>query len=342
MNASSPPRDRSRYWRMAIAIVVGISATFLVAGLAAASPSPQEPTATPAAPTEQRCAECHLDVANNWSDSAHAHAYDDETFQDWWQGRGQPGECLACHTTGYQVSTGDYIGEGVSCQACHGPAIEGHPDEPMPIKADTDFCGSCHTTTLGEWRQTGHAVEDVGCSDCHDPHSQKALFPVADDLCINCHKEDMGDYLEDLHVQQDIGCVDCHALVIPPETPPDDGIVPTGHTFTISPATCVACHTDALHAGFALPGYEDGAGAAEDGAEPTADEDRPVSLLSASTNQLTAEQRIQALETAMASGNLTHLLQGSIVGLVLGASTAWFMAHNVRKREEKDDNGKED
>lgn len=213
----------------------------------------------------------------------------------------------------------------------------------MPIKADTEYCGICHTTTLGEWRQTGHAMEEVGCSDCHDPHSQQPLFEVADDLCINCHQEDMGDYLEDLHVQKDIGCVDCHALVIPPETPPDDGIVPTGHTFTISPATCVACHTDALHAGFALPGYENGAKSANGEGESTVStENERTTLRAASDSQLSASQRIQALETALASRNLTSLLQGSIVGLVLGGTTAWFMAHNVRRRSAEGDDDEQE
>ncbi|MGA9532012.1 MAG: multiheme c-type cytochrome [Anaerolineales bacterium] len=338
MNASVTPPDK--HWRTRTgAALIAIIAALMISGTALASPGSQESTPTPAPDAD--CAECHLDVAEHWEASPHAHAFDDETFQDWWKGNGQPEECLACHVTGYQESTGEYIVEGVSCEGCHGPAIADHPPRPVPIKADTEFCGICHTTTLSEWMRTGHAVEDVGCSDCHDPHSQKPLFAAADDLCINCHKEDMGDYLEDLHVQNDIGCVDCHALVIPPETPPDDGIVPTGHTFTISPATCVACHTDALHAGFALPGYEDGAAAANGGAETETSGPKPSQLQSESNNQLTAEQRVQTLETALASGNLTTLLQGSIVGVVLGASTAWFMANNVRRRGKREDDNEE-
>lgn len=319
-------------------------ALLLAAGVVLAAPEAQEEPPTPMA--REKCAQCHRDVAYSWQASPHAHAFDDETFQDWWQGNGQPGECLACHTTGYLASSGEYLVEGVSCESCHDPAPENHPEEPMPVKADTEYCGVCHTTTLGEWRQTGHAMVDVGCSECHDPHSQDPLFPAADDLCINCHQEDMGDYLEDLHVQQDIGCVDCHALVVPPETPPDDGIVPTGHTFTISPATCVACHTDALHAGFALPGYENGASAAEEvegGGEGFTPSDQSTSLRVATEDQMSATQRIQALETSLASRNLTSLLQGSVVGLVLGGSTAWFLAQNVRQRtrEEDDDAGEE-
>lgn len=322
------------------AVLLTVVAILLVGGTALASPDPQESGPTPM--PDANCAECHLDVADHWEASPHAHAFDDETFQDWWNGNGQPDECLACHVTGYQESSGDYIVEGISCEGCHGPTVENHPPQPVPIKADTEFCGVCHTTTLSEWMRTGHAVDDVGCSDCHDPHSQQPLFESPDDLCINCHKDDMGDYLEDLHVQKDIGCVDCHALVIPPDTPPDDGIVPTGHTFTITPATCVACHTDALHAGFALPGYEDGAAAANGNAEPVISEPKPSQLESAEQETLTAEQRIQALETALASGNLTSLLQGSIVGVVLGASTAWFMANNVRRRGEREEDDEED
>jgi predicted CXXCH cytochrome family protein len=311
---------------LASGLGVGLLALLLSVGQATAQPAAQQPSPTPA---PRDCSLCHLDIADHWSSSPHAHAFDDETFQQWWQGAGQPGECLACHTTGYLASSRTYQGEGVTCEGCHGEALPDHPPAIIPVRADTEYCGVCHTTTLGEWRQTGHAMEDVGCSDCHDPHSQKALFPVADDLCINCHREDMGDYLEDLHVQKGIGCVDCHALVIPPETAPEDGIVPTGHTFTISPATCVACHTDALHAGFALPGYENGAVAA---GEVSAAPDAPAaSLLASVESGLSPEQRLQALETSVASRSLTSLMQGGIVGLVLGGSTAWLVARNARR-----------
>src|SRR5690606_11669549 len=99
---------------------------------------------------------------------------------------------------------------------CHGEVGTEHPPAVVEIKADTEYCGTCHTTTLGEWRSTGHGSEDIGCMDCHDPHSQGPLFEVADKMCLNCHEDSMGDYLEDLHIQEGIGCVDCHALVIPP------------------------------------------------------------------------------------------------------------------------------
>src|SRR5690606_28434407 len=231
-------------------------------------------------------------IASHWTDSAHAHAYDDPVFQQRWAAMGRPDDYLNCHTTNFQPATGEFDADG------------------------------------------------VGCMQCHDPHSQGPLFADADEMCLNCHADSMGDYLEDLHVSQGIGCVDCHALVIPPDPLPDDGIVPTGHAFDITPATCVACHTDTLHAGFSLPGYESGAaqatnGDAEEGGEVTTVgfvQPKPADVVAAENGGLTAEQRIQALEAALASRNASQQFQGGLVGLVFGGMTAWFVASNMRQR----------
>lgn len=336
------PKSVFRFrWPLLAGCLVGILAMLLTISLASAAPLAQDAQPTPTMPAalgDQDCKECHPDIANTWASSPHAHAFDDPNFQQSWTGQGSTGECLLCHTTNYQASDNSYTAEGVSCEACHGKLDAGHPPSVAPIRADTEYCGTCHTTSLHEWRLTGHAGAGVGCMDCHDPHSQEELFEVSDDLCINCHKDDMGAYLEDTHIQKGIGCVDCHALVIPPETPPADGIVPTGHAFTITPGTCVACHTDSLHAGFTLPGYENGASAAIPG---TMTGTMTTTLATTSTllaaeihgqaNSLSTEQRIQALETSLASRQLSTLFQGGIIGLVLGGTTAWFVARNTRR-----------
>jgi len=336
---------KSKNYSILAGTLVGLLAMFLTAGLASAAPVLQGDGPTPT-PEVKDCGECHLDIANNWASSPHAHAFDDTHFQERWTGMGEPGDCLACHTTNYQTSTGEYTAEGVYCEACHGEPMPDHPPGVIPIKADSEYCGECHTTTLGEWRLTGHSRAGVGCMDCHDPHSQQPLFDEPDDMCLDCHKEDMEHYLEDLHLQKDIGCVDCHALVIPPEELPEDGIVPTGHTFTISPSTCVACHTDTLHAGLSLPGYEDGAksanGASKEEPEPASEEPSETEK----EEQLPPEQRIQALEAALASQNISTLFQGGVVGLVFGGSTAWIVARNIRRMppeiEEETDDDKEE
>jgi len=284
--------------------------------------------------TDDECKECHIDVAESWAHSPHAHAFDDPYFQERWTGMGSPSECLLCHTTNFQATTGEYSYEGISCEECHGQVTSDHPPAVVQQLSDSEYCGKCHTTTLSEWRLTGHAASNVGCMDCHDPHSQGNLFEVPDDLCINCHQEDMDRYLEDIHIQKGIGCVDCHALVIPPEEIPDDGIVPTGHSFIITPATCVACHTDTLHAGFSLPGYENGASSTDSGTitETVTLTEEPFSTtVIQEETSISTEQRIQALEAALANRQLTTLIQGGVIGLVLGGSTAWFLVANVRR-----------
>ncbi|MFN2138805.1 MAG: multiheme c-type cytochrome [Candidatus Promineifilaceae bacterium] len=291
--------------------------------------------------TAEECQECHLDITEHWASSPHANAFSDPVFQQRWSGMGEPPECLSCHTTSFNPASGEYDAEGISCQACHGEVAKDHPSAPVPILADTQYCGSCHTTTLSEWHRTGHATHQIGCNACHDPHSQQPLFVDSDELCINCHEDTMGEYLEGIHDQKGIGCVDCHALVIPPDPAPDDGIVPTGHAFTITPATCVACHTDALHAGFSLPGYEQGAknGPASEVSDQTIVEAPPdEESETVEPSDLSPEQQIQALEAALASRNVTLLFQGAIVGLVLGGSTAWIVANNVRSRQKEEEN----
>ncbi len=309
-------------------LVFGMVMTATVS-LAEAAPQPQENQPN-SAEQSNTCSECHLDIYQSWISSPHAHAFDDSYFQEKWTSLGQPGECLLCHTTDYVASTNQYAQAGVYCEACHGKISGEHPPEIVSIRADTEYCGSCHTTTLSEWRSTAHHPSDVGCMDCHNPHSQEWLFEDPDDLCINCHQEDMERYLEDLHVQKNIGCVDCHALVIPPEVVPDDGIVPTGHAFNITPATCVACHTDALHAGFSLPGFENGASSMSVGTPDDQISEQGLEVTEEGSDVLTPEQQIQALETALASRDFTTLFQGGVVGIVLGGSTAWIVARNIR------------
>lgn len=348
MKKTTLPRRHETGWRLALLLLLAVLA-LAAAGARPAQAAPPLQDGAPAGGEAEtpansaECQECHVDIAGHWTDSAHAHAFDDPIFQQRWTSMGQPDDCLRCHTTNFQPATGDYDAEGVACEACHGEVGGEHPPAPVSILADEAYCGTCHTTTLGEWHRTGHAPNGVGCMQCHDPHSQGPLFADADEMCLNCHAESMGEYLEDLHVQKGIGCVDCHALVIPPDPIPDDGIVPTGHAFDITPATCVACHTDALHAGFSLPGYESGAQAAQAEAEQAAGEGGEVtavgfaprqaeSAVAAANGGLTDAQRIQTLEAALASRDASQQFQGGLVGLVFGGMTAWFVASNLRQR----------
>jgi hypothetical protein len=245
-----------------------------------------------------------------------------------------------CHTTGYQATTGEYADPGVTCAACHGEVIENHPPAVMPIRSDTDYCGTCHPITLGEWRLTGHASADVGCTDCHNPHSQHSRFDNPDEMCVNCHKESLGEHQNDAHIQKGIRCIECHALVIPPDVPPADGLSPTGHSFTITPATCVACHTDILHVGNPIPGYEAGAKAVAETLplSPTLPTMVAEYTGAGEETNIAPEQQIQALEAALASTRLSTLFQGGLIGLALGGTTTYLVARNqIQARKESNE-----
>lgn len=322
-------------------LLVGLISMGLVVTSVLASPgaAPLPQTADNPTPEPGDCAACHPDVDAAWTNSLHAHAFDDPLFYDRWKSLGEPGECLVCHTTGYQATTGEYTDPGVTCEACHGEPMANHPPEVMPIRSDTDYCGTCHPITLGEWRLTGHASADVGCTDCHNPHSQHSRFDNPDEMCINCHKESLGEHQNDTHIQNGIRCIECHALVIPPEVPPADGLSPTGHSFTITPATCVACHTDILHVGKPIPGYEAGAKAVAETMPVTSTLPTLVAEYTGSGEEATIapEQQIQALEAALASTRLSTLFQGGLIGLALGGTTTYLVARNqIQARRERE------
>ena len=212
-------------------LLFGLISLALITGAAGAEQIPQplaqgtaapQASATPA-PTEsippKECVDCHPDKKDAWMDSPHAHAADDPVFLEGWENMERSTECLLCHEATYQQDTGEYLAEGVACETCHGTAGADHPLAQVPARSDEEYCGTCHPTTLGEVRLSGHStVNEVRCVDCHDPHSQKVLFKNPDDMCKGCHDEDlskMDEALGKIHLQEGIPCADCHTLDVP-------------------------------------------------------------------------------------------------------------------------------
>jgi len=216
-----------------IIILAGLLSMVLLVGTVAAEPDPRSVSQEAATPTpgadqplstetaiQKECAECHPDKFDAWMDSPHAHSFDDSIFQEGWANMEYADECLLCHKAEYDPAADNYIAEGVSCEACHGPGNSEHPPADVPVLSDEEYCGTCHPTTLGEARLSGHSTaNDVRCVDCHDPHSQKVIFEKSDDMCKDCHDDEdlskMNESLSNLHLQEDIPCADCHTLDVP-------------------------------------------------------------------------------------------------------------------------------
>ncbi len=191
-----------------------------------------------------RCRECHPEQYAAWADTIHAQASFDPIFQVYFEAAGRPGECFACHATGYDTTTGQFALAGVSCEACHGPYRPGHPEATMVVAASETLCGACHTSTLQEWKRSRHGQVGVRCGDCHEVHSQQARAAVAtNELCAQCHEDTAHDRIHHRHMGTGLGCVDCH-LSRPPNKGENaiSGRALTGHSFAAATSVCERCH----------------------------------------------------------------------------------------------------
>jgi hypothetical protein len=138
------------------------------------------------------CETCHPRQYDEWSTTNHSQAYDDPNFREQWEEEGRPGECLECHTTGFDLSTNTYEVEGVTCEVCHGPG------NTMSIDTSKELCQQCHTGTTARQIELGtHGMGGVTCVQCH-MYKQSHTFRPRAEACAQCHTE------SDIHIRSEI------------------------------------------------------------------------------------------------------------------------------------------
>ena len=143
---------------------------------------------------------------------------------------------------------------GATCEDCHGPYVEDHPEAGvMQLTIDSSACKKCHASTFKQWQESIHAQNGVQCIGCHLSHSQS--FRVSDDkLCASCHRE----RLDTAHGQADVSCIDCHlsptnshqevSLVSSRGGEGETSIPAPDHDFTaVMSKDCVNCHGQEVH-----------------------------------------------------------------------------------------------
>ena len=196
-------------------------------------------------PAQEDCTECHEIINTHWNESQHGKAISDPAFQQAWQEAGQPKECLACHTTGFDPQTGTWRQDGVACATCHSPVPNNHPEDIMPTDISSRLCGTCHLETHEEWSDSTHAQEDLSCVRCHNPHTTELRAADTEELCSACHNDEVHFFEYTIHAQEGVTCMDCHLQVS--EVQMGEGHGARHHTFTVGMDTCSTCHTLDMH-----------------------------------------------------------------------------------------------
>ncbi len=200
-----------------------------------------------------QCAMCHQTEYEEWQNSPHASAMTPLVHPDGSMECGESTEdctCLSCHTTNFDPANQTFTHEGVTCEACHGAYVEGHPESGMmQLSVDSSVCSGCHVETHKEWSTTAHAKADVQCIGCHRSHSQD-LRLANNQLCESCHRERLQDSGHVVHQQSEVTCVDCHTS--PATKVANSGEVVTGehssgHTFKVVTDVCANCHGATFH-----------------------------------------------------------------------------------------------
>lgn len=164
------------------------------------------------------------------------------------------------------------------CESCHGPGkahVEGGGDKTKIIsytgkspKEISENCLSCHAgkEERNNFRRGEHWRNDVGCTDCHSPHTNKTgsnvassnIYPTtanaekpgfatirmlkANDpqLCTGCHNEVKPQFTAPFHhkvLEGAMRCSDCHN--------PHGGFeLKQTRLATGADAACIKCHAD--------------------------------------------------------------------------------------------------
>jgi DmsE family decaheme c-type cytochrome len=215
------------------------------------------------------CADCHPDVAEMYSETAHGIYFSSRpALADYGcescHGSGlkhieegtaesiiNPANadqfgtsllCLECHTTERfsEWEFSQHNAADVNCASCH----SAHAAYAEPVNSEPDLCYGCHGEVLAATRMPSHhpiSEGKVGCSDCHNPHGGSVALVRDNDqreLCFTCHPQMEGPFVfEHAPVAED--CMTCH-------TP--HGSVANNLLKAQEPTLCLNCHPMHFHA----------------------------------------------------------------------------------------------
>jgi hypothetical protein len=196
----------------------------------------------------------------------------------------------------------------------------------MPVTADYTVCAQCHKTTTDEWQASRHGQVGLDCEACHNSHSQEPRAETVNELCTNCHKDTGSSFTHGTHANSGLSCSDCHMSAASHSRfnrrfvrnwAYVRGGIRSLHQLSQGHRPYTRHHRFAF-------GTTDRRGAYSEELEKMVSE---------------KDQAIQSLEAQNTVRLYTGLIQGSIVGLIIGGVAAWVVSQRIRfvEVEENDD-----
>lgn len=233
-----------------------LAAAFVIVGIATRAAWAQEPPkpqpAAQAAGAEdpaQICSACHEAQVQSYATSIHGQ-------------KGHPrspanaGGCSTCH--GPDVLKHAQAGGGKGVGGIRNP---GPRSKTMTTEEKSQVCLNCHVSDrhLAFWDAGQHKKNDVTCSNCHNPHTDRsnnndkmlrADVPAASpyrttarqlgyETCITCHRDLRAQILKPSHhpiVEGKVQCHNCHE--------PHGAMTPVMLKAESYRDLCLTCHTD--------------------------------------------------------------------------------------------------
>lgn len=170
-------------------------------------PAPREhpgPVAGIGLPKDDRCGDCHAEIAAEWKESLHRRAWDNEYFA-----RAYTLEPLAF------------------CRGCHAPLADSAAEPPPEAQHVGVGCTSCHVVSAGivgthalAAQENGHEVigdsrlgTSAACGRCHDFAFPGSRLPEIDRM-----QKTMHEHAVSAHSTK--SCQECHMPLVPSQKGP--------------------------------------------------------------------------------------------------------------------------
>lgn len=195
--------------------------------------------------TTATCLACH---PRSFAGEVHGLGLTNPIFNAAWNAAGGPKECLVCHVTGFDAETGTWKAETISCEACHSPIPQDHPNQEMPVDKSNTLCAQCHTDNRfgwADWKTSVHYQQNMTCSNCHDPHlPRRSANENVSAYCEKCHEDMTRRSEHSTHARAGVSCIGCH---LGPKKGVDQFHQVPDHSFKPVLETCNVCHAQQMH-----------------------------------------------------------------------------------------------